>query len=172
MIFSNKSDVCGQINIRIDGEHIQALGKTKFLGVIIDKNLTWKDHILCVFGKIGLGMIIKARYLDKAALMSIHLFTHIQPIAIRYGTLPHNKLNWLLSKRKPSIVPQPMLYFRILASSNLLMSTYTLLCYSCFVFITIWFQTNSKWCLIIIEIFIPMLQDSLINFIFQWLKQI
>ena len=61
MIFSNKSDVCGQINIRIDGEHIQAVGKTKFLCVIIDKNLTWKDHILCVFGKIGLGMIIKAR---------------------------------------------------------------------------------------------------------------
>ena len=46
MIFSNKSDVCGQIDIRIDGEPIQAVGKTKFLGVIIDKNLTWKDHIL------------------------------------------------------------------------------------------------------------------------------
>ena len=63
MIFSNKSDVCGQIDIRIDGEPIQAVGKTKFLGVIIDKNLTWKDHVLCVSFKIarGLGMIIKAR---------------------------------------------------------------------------------------------------------------
>ena len=41
MIFSNKNDVCGQVDIRIDGEPIQAVGKTKFLGVIIDKNLTW-----------------------------------------------------------------------------------------------------------------------------------
>ena len=48
MIFSNKSDVHGQIDIRIDGEPIQAVRKT-FLAVIIDKNLTWKDHILCVF---------------------------------------------------------------------------------------------------------------------------
>ena len=48
MIFSNKSDVCGQIDIRIDVEPIQVVGKTKFLGVIIDKKLTWKDHILFV----------------------------------------------------------------------------------------------------------------------------
>ena len=81
MIFSNKSDVCGQIDIKIDGEPIQAVGKTKFLGVIIDKNLTWKDHILCVSGKIarGLGMIIKARkYLNKAALMSLY-YSFIYP---------------------------------------------------------------------------------------------
>ena len=81
MIFSNKSDVCGQIDIRIDGEPIQAVGKTKFLGVIIDKNLTWKDHILCVSGKIarGLDMIIKARkYLNKAALMSLY-YSFIYP---------------------------------------------------------------------------------------------
>ena len=30
MIFSNKSDVCGQIDIRIDGEPIQAVGKQNF----------------------------------------------------------------------------------------------------------------------------------------------
>ena len=81
MIFSNNSDVCGQIDNRIDGEPIQAVGKTTFLGVIIDKNLTWKDHLLCVSGKIarGLGMIIKARkYLNKAALMSLY-YSFIYP---------------------------------------------------------------------------------------------
>ena len=73
--------MCGQIDNRIDGEPIQAVGKTTFLGVIIDKNLTWKDHILCVSVKIarGLGMIIKARkYLNKAALMSLY-YSFIYP---------------------------------------------------------------------------------------------
>ena len=48
MIFSNKSDVCGQSDIRIEGEPIQAVRKTKFLGVIIDKTLPGKI-IYCVY---------------------------------------------------------------------------------------------------------------------------
>ena len=80
MIFSNKSDVFGQIDIRIDGKPIQEVGKTIFC-IIIDKNLTWKDHILCLSGKIAtvLGIIVKARkYRNKATVSSLY-YSFIYP---------------------------------------------------------------------------------------------
>ena len=156
VIFSNNSDVYGQIDNRIDGEPIQAVGKTTFLGVIIDKNLTWKDHILCVSGKIarGLGMIIKARkYLNKAALMSLY-YSFIYPYLTYcnqiWGTAYPTHQTKLIVIQAVRIIagakyraPTDALFsdFGIL---NLLMSTYILLCYSCFVFIIIWYRTNSK----------------------------
>ena len=80
MIFSNKSDVFGQIDIRIDGTPIQEVGKAIFC-IIIDKNLTWKYHILCLSGKIAavLGIIVKARkYLNKTTVSSLY-YSFIYP---------------------------------------------------------------------------------------------
>ena len=45
MIFKCKRKLKYQISLNIDGESIDKVDKTKFLGVIIDKNLTWKSHI-------------------------------------------------------------------------------------------------------------------------------
>ena len=54
--------------------------KTKFLGVVINHKLNWKDHISYISGKIarGLGIIIKARKcFTKAAMLSLyHSFIH------------------------------------------------------------------------------------------------
>ena len=36
------------MQINIDGEDISETSKTKFLGVIVDYKLCWKDHI-CTF---------------------------------------------------------------------------------------------------------------------------
>ena len=74
MVFSNKR-IPAKIDLMIDNERIGETCKTKFLGVIIDNKLTWKDHINYISGKSarGIGVIIKARkYLNKDTLLSLY----------------------------------------------------------------------------------------------------
>ena len=80
------------LNISIDGHKIDETDHTKFLGVVIDSKLTWKNHISYITGNIakGIGVIIKARkLLDKIhwLLYSIPSSTHICVTAIMYGEI-------------------------------------------------------------------------------------
>ena len=75
MVFTNKKKRLDELNILIDGIKIEEVKKTKFLGVIIDNKLSWKDHVAHVASKVsrGLGMIIKARnYLNKKGLITLY----------------------------------------------------------------------------------------------------
>ena len=75
MVFSKKKTQRNELRLQIDGEAINEVYKTKFLGVIIDNKLNWKDHISNICGKIArwIGMIIKARnYLNKNGLMALY----------------------------------------------------------------------------------------------------
>ena len=66
IIFTRKKKTGNALNIRIENQFIHEVYKTKFLGVIIDKKLTWKENILYISDKIsrGIGMIIKAKKTD------------------------------------------------------------------------------------------------------------
>ena len=80
------------MKLLIDGQAINEVQKAKFLGIVIDNQLTWKWHINYIAGKIarGIGMLIKARqFLNKVRLMSLYyaLFTHILLTVIIYGEL-------------------------------------------------------------------------------------
>ena len=84
MIFSSKNKPHPDMNINIDGEIINETSKTKFLGVIIDNKLSWKDHILYISGKLarGTGVILKARkYLMKETLISLY-YSFVYPYLI------------------------------------------------------------------------------------------
>ena len=75
MIFTNRNSQTPDIDLSIDGHQIEQVLKTKFLGVIIDNQLTWKCHINYISGKIakGIGVIIKARkLLDRETLISLY----------------------------------------------------------------------------------------------------
>ena len=63
IIFTRKKKTRKVLNIRIETEIIHDVHKTKFLGVIVNKKMTWKDHMSFISNKIsrGLGMIIKAK---------------------------------------------------------------------------------------------------------------
>ena len=72
------------ICINIDGETINETAKTKFLGVIIDNKLSWKDHILYISGKLarGTGVLLKVRrYLMKETLISLY-YSFVYPYLI------------------------------------------------------------------------------------------
>ena len=81
MIFTSKNSPNRKIDLSIDGHKIEQTFKTKFLGVIIDSQLTWKYHISYISGKIakGIGIIIKARkLLDRDTLITLY-YSFIYP---------------------------------------------------------------------------------------------
>ena len=59
------------MTIKINGQVINEVSKTKLLGLIFDNTIIWEDHISYIAGKVprGIGMILKTRkYLQKALL--------------------------------------------------------------------------------------------------------
>ena len=40
----------------MEGEVLQEVSSTKFLGVIIDKKITWKEHMTYISSKMSKGM--------------------------------------------------------------------------------------------------------------------
>jgi hypothetical protein len=81
MMFSNKKVKTRSVDIKINGENIDEVDKTKFLGTIIDNKLNWKYHLSYIAGKIsrGIGIIVKARkVLNRNSLRTLY-FTFIYP---------------------------------------------------------------------------------------------
>ena len=75
MIFTTKRKRLVDVSLQIDGHIINETDSTKFLGVIIDNKLSWKNHIKHVVGKVsrGIGMILKARkLLNQDALITLY----------------------------------------------------------------------------------------------------
>ena len=60
-MFCRRKKLYHDVKLLIDGQAIDEVQKTKFLGIIIDNKLTWKWRIDHIAGKIsqGIGMIIK-----------------------------------------------------------------------------------------------------------------
>jgi len=76
------------LNIKLDGVSLQKVKSTKFLGVIIDENLTWKNHIDAISKTISrnTGMLTKLKYyLPENILYSLYC-TLILPYT-NYGVL-------------------------------------------------------------------------------------
>jgi hypothetical protein len=72
MVFSPNSP---KVDILIDNEILQEVVKTKFLGVVLDKHLTWKFHIQHVTSKISkcIGIMYKARrVLNRDSMISLY----------------------------------------------------------------------------------------------------
>jgi len=82
MIFTANKTLCNRVNkIIIEGISIDTVSKTKFLGVLIDNKLCWKDHVFYISNKIakGIGIIRKVRdLLDRDTLLSLY-YTFVYP---------------------------------------------------------------------------------------------
>ena len=84
MCFSAKNKSCPGISLQIDGEAIAEVNKSKFLGVVIDNKLSWKDHISFVCRKVarGIGVIIKARKVLHNESLKCLYYSFIYPYMI------------------------------------------------------------------------------------------
>ena len=91
IIFESKTKKYGtKINLKINNNIIQQAAFVKFLGVIIDEKLTWKNHISFVHKKTieAAALIAKLRhYTNKNTLKLIYY-------ALVYPYLTHGNLIW------------------------------------------------------------------------------
>ena len=76
MIFrKRRANIDVKNKLIINGTDISLVKKTKFLGVYIDQNLLFRDHILYVKGKIStsLGIFYKCqKYFDSETLLMLY----------------------------------------------------------------------------------------------------
>jgi hypothetical protein len=67
----NRNDSSINSCILMNGEVIQSVNCCKYLGIILDKNLSWKEHVLSLCKKLGpiLGILFKVRDLIPSHLI-------------------------------------------------------------------------------------------------------
>ena len=75
IIFTSRNKCVNDVDIRINDAHIERVYATKFLGVQIDAQLTWKKHIEYTCKKLSkcVGILAKARRkLHKSSLLTLY----------------------------------------------------------------------------------------------------
>ena len=109
MLFSGFKKTKPSIDPKMEGESISETVKSKFLGVILDNKLSWKDHIAYISGKTarGIGIILKARkYLLKESMIGLY-YSFIYPYLIYrnhvWGLACKTHLDYLIKLQKRAI---------------------------------------------------------------------
>jgi hypothetical protein len=110
MIFGpNKRKENHIININIEGEKLQIVQNTKFLGLILDNELNWKLHITYLTQKISksVGILTRARQLlTKDTLRQLYysfLYPYLTYCNIIWGQATTNILYPLFKLQKRAI---------------------------------------------------------------------
>ena len=77
-----------KLNVKLDGVSLNGVSSTRFLGVIIDENLTWKNHIDAISKNISrnIGMLTKLKHFVLENILYSLYCTLILPY-INYGVL-------------------------------------------------------------------------------------
>ena len=57
-MFANKKQHRPTVNINLNGTNNEQVSHTKFLGVIIDENLTWREQIKTVETKVSKSIAV------------------------------------------------------------------------------------------------------------------
>lgn len=101
MIIASPNKSVSSTNLILNGSPLQKTDTFKYLGVIIDKNLTWKNHINIVCKKISknIGILSKLRhYLDTDSLKQVYyslIYPYLQYGLIIWGNTYKTRLNQL-----------------------------------------------------------------------------
>jgi hypothetical protein len=109
MLFSPKKNPTACPNIKIDGVTLDTVAKTKFLGVILDNKLAWKDHALYTAQKMSksIGILSLARkYLNRKTLLQLYysfIYPYITYCNLAWGNAPDSTLWPILRTQKLAI---------------------------------------------------------------------
>ena len=96
-------------NIKIDGNNIQQVSKTKFLGIIIEEHLNWALHIshLCNIIARNVGILQKLRYFIPTYVLKIlyHslILSHLQYCTLLWANSYRSHLHKLRLLQKKAI---------------------------------------------------------------------
>ena len=101
MVFAPKNKYVDDLNMKIQNTNIERVSVTKFLGVMIDAQLSWKYHIeyTCKFFYKCIGVILKARKkLNKYVLLNLY-YSFAYPYFIYYSRVWGNTYPTNLKKK-------------------------------------------------------------------------
>ena len=81
IIFSIKTKVKDTPDVTIGANVVERVKSIKFLGVIIDENVSWTEHIYYIKNKIskGIGILCKARKILKPSTLLAMYYSFIYP---------------------------------------------------------------------------------------------
>ena len=106
IIFTRGNSRINDANLMIKNTSVQRVFSTKFLGVYIDSQLCWKDHIKYISTKLSkcTGILSKARcYLRKESLQNLYYtfaYPYFSYCNIVWGNACHSYLNQILKLQK------------------------------------------------------------------------
>lgn len=85
---SRKKQLRRQLNIKLNNEILQQVENTKFLGIIIDQHLTWKNHIDSITKKMLKisGILCRIRFYISQSLLKLLYNSLIYP-CLHYGNI-------------------------------------------------------------------------------------
>ena len=116
MIFSLRKKIKPDLNVLINDNIIKQVESTKFLGVLIDSDMSWCSHIKYIKNKMsrGIGILAKARkYFKLNTLLTLYhsfLYSYINYCIEVWGKANIYYMSSLLKLQKKAI--------RIITSSN------------------------------------------------------
>ena len=86
LFHSNKLKPNQSLSIEIDSAYIKQVDFAKYLGVIFDSNLTWKNHIneFCLKLSKTVGILSKVRYFVNRDILVMLYYSLIYPF-LAYG---------------------------------------------------------------------------------------
>ena len=105
ILFGNRK-YNGVVDIKINGINIERVYVTKFLGVLIDHKLNWKDHINHICNKVSrnIAIIYKAsKVLNIKSLFSLYctlILPYLNYCSENWGNTYESNLNKLFLKQK------------------------------------------------------------------------
>ena len=109
IIFKGKRHIPVNIDIKIGNTSLEQHYCTKFLGVMLDSELTWKFHIKYVHSKVAkaLGIIYKVRdCLTKTALTTLYyslIYPYFQYCNVAWGNANKTLLHPIIIQQKRAV---------------------------------------------------------------------
>jgi len=108
MVFSAKTAISNK-QLHIDGQVLERVNTTCFLGVKIDDKLTWKPQLECINNKMNkcIGILRKVRgVLSSSSLIKLYnsfVLPHINYCNILWGSVPPTVIKKLVITQKKAI---------------------------------------------------------------------
>ena len=73
IMFNNKKQPRTDVRIVLNGTNIEQVTYTKFLGVTIDENLTWREHITMVETKVSKSIAVLYKTMQVLDCQALHI---------------------------------------------------------------------------------------------------
>ena len=109
MMFNNKKQPRTDVHIVLNGTHIEQVTHTTFLGVTIDENLTWREHIKMVETKVSKSIEVLYKTMNVLDCQALHILyqslvePHMSYCCEIWGSTYQSRLKKLFLLQKKAI---------------------------------------------------------------------